>query len=300
MSHSFDQNEIFISSIGDALKSLPGTLQEAFRAARKKVMDQTLLNLIEIADVDQQLVYNHKVMRLMELLRIKSKGIIEELDSDFQSWITSPECLGENYSLGADMTSIDANPNDDQTFVVPKRNKLYVTKFFTNDTNTCEYLLSFLIHDGKYVANKSYVQMDQVREFWRFLCDYVARNNYHGRFCFSRIEKAIKMSWKKDEDRYIGADGGHKVPKMSTTKARTIFNFFKRYKLIEKVLWTVLEENPEKLGKKRPGYNYRLLETTQDAIENAISSLTRASEQLLFGVDAITHPNVGSNNSEVM
>lgn len=300
MSHSIDRNEIFISSISEALKSLPETLQEAFRAARKKVMDQTLLNLIEISDVDQQLVYNHKVMRLMEILRIKSKDIIEDLDSNFQSWITSPDCFGDSYSPSADMIVPTANPNDNQVFAAIKKNKLYVTKFFTDDTNTFEYLLSFLIHDGKYVANKSYIQMDLVREFWRFLCDYVARNNYHGRFCFSRIEKAIKISWKKNEDRYIGADGGHKVPKMSTTKARNIFNFFKRYKLIEKVLWTVLEENPEKLGKKRPGYNYRLLETTPDAIENTISSLICPSDQLLFGGETITHPNIGLKNSEVI
>ena len=300
MSHGIDRNEIFISSISDALKSLPETLQDAFRAARKKVMDQTLLNLIEIADVDQQLVYNHKVMRLMELLRMKSKDIIEDLNSDFQSWITSPECLGDSYSPMADMVIPTVNPNDKEVFAAIKKNKLYVTKFFTDDTNTSEHLLSFLIHDGKYVANKNYIQMSLVRDFWRFLCDYVAINNYHGRFCFSRIEKAIKMSWKKNEDRYIGADGGYKVPKMSTTKARTIFNFFKRYKLIEKVLWTVLEENPEKLGKKRPGYNYRLLETTPDAIENTISNLACPSDQLLFSGDAITHPNIASNNSEVI
>lgn len=300
MNHSFDQNEMFISSIGDALRSLPETLHEAFRVARKKVMDQALLNLIEISDVDKQIVYNHKVMSLMELLRIKSKDIIEDLDSNFQSWITSPECLGDSYRPREDMIVLTANPNDSQIFTAIKKNKLYVTKFFTDDTNTSEYLLSFLIHDGKYVANKNYIQMNLVREFWRFLCDYVARNNYHGRFCFSRIEKAIKMSWKKNEDRYIGADGGYKVPKMSTTKARNIFNFFKRYKLIEKVLWTVLEENPEKLGKKRPGYNYRLLETSPDAIENTISNLTCPSDELLFGVDAVTHPNIGSNNSDVI
>lgn len=292
MNHKLDQNESFLSSISDALKSLPETLHEAFRIARKKVMDQTLLNLIEISDVDQQLGYNQKAMKLMELLRIKSEDIIGDLQSNFNVWITDRLDENHNKTYRVDIISPTANLRDDDVFKMPKdeRDKFTTTEFFTDNTDTFDNLLMIRTHQGK-MTNKNYIPMNLVREFWHFLC------GNPGRFCFMDFARASEKSLEKNVDKYVG---GQKIPQMKTYQSRSILNFCIKNKLIEKLHWTrFIDDNRKKIGKHRPRYNYKIIDMNKDAIESVISSLTCILEQSMLG-DTIMHPHVGLANSELI